>query len=96
MFATLSLHDATLKGLHLSWADGRCSLEFDTVEDGMRELVFSGVTEMHVPRTMPWGPSVSVNTTRQIGADLFEVNLQSGDVLKIQANGWQFGSENSA
>ena len=96
MFDTLPLHDATLKGVHFAWADGRCVLELATVEFGVRELVFSGVTELHAPRLLPWGPSVSVNATRQQGAGTFEVELQSGDTLKVQASGWQFGAERSA
>lgn len=96
MFAALPLHDATLKGVHFSWADGRCVLEMATVELGVRELIFSGVTELHAPRLLPWGPSVSVNATRQHGTGAFEVELQSGDILKIRASGWQFGAECSA
>jgi hypothetical protein len=93
MFSTLPLHDATLQSFHFKWADGRCVFELNTVDVGMRELVFSGVINLHVPRSMPWGPSVSVNSIRQVGLDVFEIELQSGDILKVQASGWQFGSK---
>ena len=95
MFSSLPLHDATLKSFHFEWADGRCIFELDTVDAGVRELVFSGVTNLDVPRLMPWGRSASVNSTRQVGLRSFEIELQSGDILKVQADGWQFGSEHS-
>ncbi len=95
MFSTLPIHDATLQSFHFKWADGRCIFELDTVDAGVCELVFSGVTKLDVPRSMPWGPSFSVNSTRQVGVRSFEIELQSGDILKVQADGWQFGSEHS-
>ena len=95
MFSTLPIHDATLQSFHFKWADSRCIFELDTVDAGVCELVFSGVTNLDVPRLMPWGPSVSVNSTRQVGLRSFERELQSGDILTVQADGWQFDSEHS-
>ncbi len=92
MFNALPLHDATLHAVHFAWADGRCTMQVATVDLGEQALVFSGVTELHIPREQPWGPSVSINAVRESGPDRFEVELQSGDVLRVHAAGWKFGA----
>ena len=96
MVDELSLHDATLKGIHFAWTDGRCTIELDTVNSGTRELVFSGVTEFRITRLLPWGPSASINSVRQTEENAFEVELQSGDVLLVKASSWQLGVGYSA
>lgn len=95
-FAELPLHDATLDGIYFAWAEGRCTLELATVELGERVLVFSGVTEVQIPKEQPWGPSVSINAVREPSPNRFEIELQSGDVLQVQAGGWAFGPVGAA
>lgn len=93
MLDSLPLHDATLREVRFVWAEGRCTLSLLTNGHGAQELVFSGVTELHLPRQLPWGPSVSINAARDCGSNRFEVELQSGDVLRLQAASWQVFSE---
>jgi len=92
MIETLSLHDATLNAVRFSWAEGRCVLDLSSFEAPECELVFTGVSDLHVPRHYPWGPSVSVNTVRRVRDSTFEIELQSGDVLRIEASAWSFNS----
>jgi hypothetical protein len=92
MIEALSLHDATLKAVRFAWAEGRCVLELSSFEAPECELIFTDVSELHVPRHYPWGPSVSVNAVRRIRDSTFEVELQSGDVLRIEASAWSFHS----
>lgn len=96
MFAELPLHDATLLVIHFAWAEGRCTLHLATVDLGERALVFTDVTEVHIPKEQPWGPSASINAAREAGPNRFEVELQSGDVLRVQAAGWAFGPVGAA
>lgn len=95
-FAALPLHDATLHAIHFAWAEGRCTLQLATVDLGERALVFSDVTEVHIPKEQPWGPSVSIDAAREPSPNRFEVELQSGDVLRVQAAGWAFGPVGAA
>lgn len=86
MFDALPLHDVTLHAVHFAWAEGRCTLHVAAGDLGERALVFSGVTELHIPKAQPWGPSVSINAARESGPNWLEVELQSGDVLR--AGNW--------
>jgi hypothetical protein len=92
MFDALPLHDATLHAIHFAWAECRCTMQVTTVDIGEQVLAFSGVTELHIPKKHPWGKSVSINGAREVGPNRFEVELQSGDVLRVQAAGWEFGA----
>jgi hypothetical protein len=92
MIESLPLHDATLKAVRLIWAEGHCVLELSSSSAPSCELVFTGVSELSVPRRHPWGPSVSINTVRQVGDNTFEVEVQSGDVLRIEAVAWSFNA----
>ena len=46
--------------------------------------------ELSVPRTFPWGPSVSVNTVegpvkQENGLAVLSMEMQSGDLIRIVA-----------
>jgi hypothetical protein len=79
-----TLHDATIKGIRLEWATGRFEVDLQTSERLMR-LVFGGVRSVVAPREQPWGPSASVNALRRVGEGRFELEIQSGDVIQIEA-----------
>ena len=79
-----TLHDAIIESIRLVWSEGRCIVELDTAERPV-QLVFSGVRSVLVPREQPWGPSASVNAFRSGANGSFEIELQSGDVVQIQA-----------
>lgn len=87
-FDDLELHDATLKMIQLSWSEMECRLSV-TTQHGSAELVFSGVTHVDVPMEQPWGPSASINAQRATpGA--FEIEMQSGDLVRINAASFRF------
>jgi hypothetical protein len=92
MLDSLPLHDAILREVCFAWEAGCCTLNVVTV-DSEQQLVFTGVTELNVPKEQPWGPSVSINSARESGPNKFEVELQSGDVLRLQASGWTFAAK---
>lgn len=85
-----TFHDATLLGVYLSWEEGRCALTVSTTYDGDGELIFDNVRGILIPRRHPWGASISINTFTHCGPNQFEIELQSGDVIKIEASGCHF------
>ncbi|WP_234265645.1 hypothetical protein [Hydrogenophaga sp. NFH-34] len=89
MFSDLALHDATLEQVVLSWASGQCTFRLVLVGGERHELTFFGVSNLHAPRQFPWGPSVSVNSVHSNGNGAYEVELQSGDVMAIEAESWK-------
>lgn len=86
---TFLLHDATLKEVRFVWAAGRCEMLLSTAKSPNAVLVFTDVSRVEMSREQPWGPSVSVNEIRECG-NQYEVELQSGDIIRITAAGWSF------
>jgi len=79
------LHDATLVSLSFTWEEGTCFVVFKTWEPKSSTIMFSNVTELVVPKTHPWGESVSVNHVRLIDETYVEIEMQSGDTIKVYA-----------
>ena|SRR5437667_12871034 len=96
VFNSLSLHDACLSSAHISWEAARCSLRVYPVGLDAHWLDFEGFTLLELPRQEPWGPSVSINTVREPKPGCFEIELQSGDVLRIAAVSWSYRAETVA
>jgi len=84
----LGLHDATLEKLSLDWRSGHADV-FLRAATGVVILRASGVTNLVCPRLHPWGRSSSVNEVRgplaQNGHSILEIEMQSGDVIVIEA-----------
>jgi|HubBroStandDraft_6_1064221.scaffolds.fasta_scaffold1424896_1 hypothetical protein len=83
------LHDATLQNMNLDWEAGTISLTLQVgpAASDLGELRAEGLTDFACPRLMPWGPSNSVNgisTEDVAGGKLIAVEMQSGDLIKIQ------------
>lgn len=87
------LHDAILRAVRLDWGTGRADLELiAALTAGQSSLVRVQATEvtlLRCPRQAPWGWSASVNEARIIstndGRMRLEVEVQSGDVIEIEA-----------
>ncbi|GLS95674.1 hypothetical protein [Piscinibacter gummiphilus] len=89
-FDDLPLHDATLSSVHACHETGRCDLTLRLGISGTHVLRFEGFNVLSVPRQEPWGPSCAVNATRQVSPRAYELELQSGDVIHIEARSWTF------
>jgi len=87
-FDELRLHDATLLSIEVDYDIGRCELLIHPVGEDRRILAFDGFSALHLPRHAPWGRSSAINGLRQLDAQAFEIELQSGDVLRIEAASW--------
>lgn len=90
MFEKLALHDAVLHTVQVDWAARSCVLTLDASEVSNCQLVFAGVTELVLPRREPWGPSASIDSLASSDPTHFTIEMQSGDVLNIDATSWQF------
>lgn len=87
-----NMHDWSLLRVQFDWEAGRVTAEFLDGK-GSRTLVAEGVQELQIPRRMEWGPSASVNATSQVrsatGALVLKVEMQSGDVIEINADAFK-------
>ena len=87
------MHDWTLLSVLLEWNAGRATLSFKS-HAGNETLVACSVTDLRVPQFNEWGPSVSVNKVRSPsatdnGLQSIEIEMQSGDIIKIIAASFQ-------
>jgi hypothetical protein len=85
------LHDATLLGISVTWADGLVEVTFRVYPNRSVRLLSTGVVNVSVTRSQPWGPSESVNEIRWsdgtgVGLSVVEIEIQSGDSILIEAN----------
>jgi hypothetical protein len=92
-FDSLPLHDALLADIYINWEAARCDLSFSPVGLSSHHLVFEGFTSIELPRHESWGRSSSVNSLAQPEEGAFEIELQSGDTIRIEASHWAFGPE---
>ena len=84
------LHDASLTSIELVWEARTCVIHLSLAgADFGRNvsLVWHGVTQFAMSAEQPWGPSTAVNDARSVADDTDEIEMQSGDVLRIQAAG---------
>lgn len=86
MIEDLGLHDATLVAVHLVWADGKCVMTVGHSQLSDCILTFTGVTNLTLPRTQPWGRSQSINSASERDKGQYEIEMQSGDLIKIDAD----------
>ena len=91
-----ALHDATLRAIHLRWAEGTVQVDVICFRNGVRRhgrIVGRNVSSMECPRAFPWGESQTINEI-EIGMTEERTNLriemQSGDQIVLQADGFDF------
>jgi len=88
------MHDWPLLSISVEWEAGRVELTFKTHARGLVSLLAEGVTELHVPRQQPWGPSDCVNKVKgpsatNGGLQTLEIQMRSGDCIRIVAVSFQ-------
>ena len=94
-FEDLQLHDSTIISISYLWevktlsVIGKCfskekgrSVEFT--------LSFNSVTGVSIPHIEEWGPSTSINGTEFERPIKHHIEMQSGDVITIEAIGFKF------
>ena len=86
MIESFGLHDATLVAVHFVWADGTCIMAVGHSQLSECTLTFTGVSNLILPRTQPWGRSQSINSASERNKGQYEIEMQSGDLIKIDAS----------
>jgi hypothetical protein len=89
------MHDWTLLSILYEWKAARVTLSLRTEGPEQLLIVADGVSHLHIPQTKPWGPSVSVNKLHELPASSdkgrkLEIEMQSGDVIQIEAEIFNF------
>lgn len=84
------MHEWVLISVLFEWETGRVTLSFDTDEAGLVSIIAESVSDLHVPQMNDWGGSVHVNEVRgpsdlENGRRKLEIEMQSGDVIRIEA-----------
>ena len=92
------LHDASLVAVHFDWQARTCSFSFSGAphQPGPFTVVFNGVTNVIIPASDSWGPSVSVLEFRDCGKGLYELAMQSGDTISVVAPNHSFEADGYA
>jgi hypothetical protein len=91
----IRMHDWLLLDIHFAWADGRVTIRLRSNVSRSDNLIANDVSDLHVPKLKEWGPSSSINRIRgpdidKSGAQKLEIEMQSGDVIKIEAMSFDF------
>jgi hypothetical protein len=94
-FDSLPVRDAVLHQLRVDWAHATCTAEMEAFIDPRqtavaRHLIWRGVRELQVPHRSPWGESTHINSARFKSPDVFIIEMQSGDEIRIVANAFEF------
>ena len=90
-FDALPLHDAVLNRISLEWEQRLVSAEVAIYLDCSKPAVaallsWSGVRAVRLPCAEPWGPSVFISKQYKSGPCTYALEMQSGDVLEIEAD----------
>jgi hypothetical protein len=86
MAENVNFHDATLVAVRVNWADGTCIVEVDHWTLGSCFLTFSAMSHLTLPQRQDWGRSVSINSFSMPGSGQYEIEMQSGDLIRIEAS----------
>lgn len=97
-FGELYLHDAVLKRLEFDWEARTVTVALAVFHPRAEAaiasiLAFSGVRHASIPLEDPWGPSIFVNGSSFSPPDLYKIEVQSGDVIEIRAEGFRLTPE---
>lgn len=84
------MHDWVLKEIAADWSSGHAVLRVVNAASEVVEIRAEGVKEFHMQRWEPWGASVSINridgpAQGASGASTLEIEMQSGDVIRVTA-----------
>lgn len=94
-FDSLPLHDAVLHELRVDWPQTTCTAEVEAFIDPRqtalpRRLIWRGVRDVQAPHRAPWGDSAHINSARFQSPDIFVIEMQSGDEIRIVADAFEF------
>lgn len=89
------MHDWTLVSVQVDWQAATVVVGFRNADSEQVLLTADDFTDLHVPKREDWGASVSVNEASDIellpsGQQRLTIEMQSGDVLSLEAKSIRF------
>ena len=96
-FESLPLHDASLKNIQYEWTSHGVVLSGQLCAKEPTEfiLTFKSASFVGIPHKNEWGPSVSINELVTDGKSVFNIHMQSGDIISIKANEYIYETNNT-
>jgi hypothetical protein len=90
-FEDWPLHDAVFQEAHVDWKNRTCTLQIlafvDRTADAVPcRLIWQGLRKLLLPVENPWGPSVFINRQWSEANGKYSIEMQSGDVVTIEAD----------
>lgn len=83
-----TLHDALLHFINTDWPSHQCEASITLVGGRKITIAWRNVADIFVPHSTPWGESKYINKV-YIEGDTHKIEMQSGDVITIQAKEFQ-------
>lgn len=89
-FDDVDLHDAVLREVRILWKARMCELYMSVLLDTGKSAVpcvlrGQGLQSISIPHHSPWGDSVFINRQSRAPDGRFLIEVQSGDVIEIEA-----------
>jgi len=90
-FEEWPLHDAVLREVVVDWKNQSCRVHVTAFLDRTKAavpctLTWTSVREVRIPMLSPWGASLFINSQNKEGASRFLIEVQSGDVIMVDAD----------
>jgi len=90
-FNSTDLHDSTVEGIVYNWLLKQLTIEgkkFGT--DKGFTIIFEDVSLFSVPHREDWGSSNSINSNSHDSERRYQIEMQSGDKLLIEAGSFSY------
>ena len=96
-FESLPLHDASLRAIKYEWASHEIVVSGQLSSKDPKDfiLTFRAATFLGIPHKNEWGPSSSINELVTDGKSVFNIHMQSGDIISIKANEYIYETNNT-
>ena len=99
MSKNVDLHDWTLVSIDTNWLEGRVAISIVNPDHETVSLLAQQFSDLKITKREEWGESVSINKVQgpnilENGNNIIFIEMQSGDVLTIEAASFNF-PENS-
>jgi len=91
-FDDINLDDATLQKVELSWSEKNFEISglIFGAHSSKFKLGFRSVVEINIPHKEEWGSSNSIYELSASGKNEFEIQIQPGDTICVEAKEFYF------
>jgi hypothetical protein len=91
IFEKIELHDGHISSIELDWEKKTCTIKLAAFLDPGKNavdcrLLFENVSNLSIPHQAPWGESVFINEHRRDASNVFTIEMQSGDEIRVTAD----------